>query len=365
MMNPPVNALSRPLAAALAEALSSTTAERIVLTGSGKFFVAGADIREIEQITRGEIAPDMSYLNELLNSIERGGRTVIMAINGSALGIGLELAMAGHYRILHESARVGLPEVKLGLIPGAGGTQRLPRLAGPSAALRLIESGEAISAAEALQLGIVDEVCGENLIERALTIQAGRRTDQLPCLPSRAWAAVQAACTSPDLQAGLAAEEVLFRQALIEPKARAMVYLFFAERETAKIPFLPRELSPAPPEEVEREMEFHASPNGRVLEIRYLPGITSPALLAGAIQLARKQGQIPVLCIGEGPWLGREDLNAQMARQLVADGRVLRESDIDVLMVRGYGFAEELGGPLHAYSTTPSQTSDSLRDPLK
>lgn len=251
-MNPPVNALSRELAGALREAWQSVDAKRIVLTGSGKMFVAGADIREIERITRGELPPDLNYLNELLGMIEQSGKLVVMAMNGGALGIGLELAMAGHYRILNEAAKVGLPEVKLGLIPGAGGTQRLPRLAGAEATLEMCVGGEAISATRALELGIVDEVCVGNVVERALLIEAGRRTDQMNCAPYGEWErwrqvavqgeraplraiqAIRAATEAESFEAGLAREAELFVEALCDVEARAKVERFFAERQSRK-----------------------------------------------------------------------------------------------------------------------------------
>lgn len=233
-MNPPVNALSRGLCAALGEAWAEAEAdpgvERIVITGSGKMFVAGADLREIERITRGEIAPDMGYLNELLNAIEQGKTLVVMAMNGGALGIGLELAMAGHYRVLEAGAKVGLPEVKLGLIPGAGGTQRLPRLAGLEAAFRMCLSGEPVGAAEALELGIVDRVVEGDVVKAALSGGVGRKTCDLPCVGSgRVAEALIGALGGFD--EGLEVEARLFRKALVSEEAREKVGAFFAARK--------------------------------------------------------------------------------------------------------------------------------------
>jgi enoyl-CoA hydratase/carnithine racemase len=396
MMNPPVNALTRELVAALQEAWSGCDADRVVITGSGKMFVAGADIREIERITRREAPPDMSYLNELLNRIERSGKLVIMAMNGGALGIGLELAMAGHFRILKAGAMVGLPEVKLGLIPGAGGTQRLPRLVGAEAALRLCMTGEAIPAEAALECGLVDEVCAGDVVERALAVTTGNRTDQRACSsyadwdrwaamgsprqrsPQRAVAAIRAASEAVDFEHGLAEEARLFREALLDEQARAMVHLFFAERELGKVPFLDKAVVAAPIEGVKQvgdEIELEAggtcrlrcSPEefgGRVMEVRNTPD-TRPEVLAAALQYVRKQGKLAVVCMGEGEWLGRREMDSSVGLRLVAEGRALRASDLDVLMVRGYGYPEESGGPMHTYSMTPSQTSESLRDPLK
>jgi len=395
MMNPPVNALSRDLARAMQEAWSHLDADRIVITGSGKMFVAGADIREIERITKRELPPDMSYLNELLNRIESSGKLVVMAMNGGALGIGLELAMAGHYRIAASSSQLGLPEVKLGLIPGAGGTQRLPRLAGLEAAMRMCVTGEVIEANEALRLGIVDELAVGNVVERALQIEKGRRTDQILCSgiadagkwreiaaprqrsPLRVIEAICAAAASGSFEAGLAVESQQFREALLDSQARAMVHLFFAEREIGKVPMLAKHVAPASLEDVrvvDREIEIEAcgkcrlriSPteNGaRVMEVRYEAGM-KPETLAAALQYAKHQGKLAVVVQGN-QWIGKTDLDAATGTRYLAEGRVLRESDIDVLMVRGYGYPEELGGPMHAYSTTPSQISESLREPLK
>ena len=137
--NPPVNALSPGVAEGIVEAVraAQTDAEidAIIVTGAGRTFVAGADIKELGRIVAGE--RPMIDLNPLFNEIEDSAKTVIMALHGTALGGGLELALAGHYRIAYADTRLGQPEVKLGLIPGAGGTQRLPRLVGLEAALDL------------------------------------------------------------------------------------------------------------------------------------------------------------------------------------------------------------------------------------
>jgi enoyl-CoA hydratase/carnithine racemase len=360
MMNPPVNALSRALAEALREVFSNTVADRIILTGTGKLFVAGADIREIEKITKREIPPNMSYLNSLLNHIERSGKLVIMAMNGTALGIGLELAMAGHYRILHEKAVVGLPEVKLGLIPGAGGTQRLPRLADTDAALQICLTGASVDAKEALRLGIVDELCAGDVVARALAISSGRRTDQLPCSPGSGWpahtggqhsplraiSAIRAAAESTTFDEGLAEEQRLFEEALLDPQSRAMVYLFFAERDLSKIPFLPKDTlvsqgEPLCPMRTSPE-EFGA----KVVEVLWDDGM-KPEALAASLAHVKKQGKLAVICLG-GEWIGKTNMGTEEARRIVEEKRVLRASDLDVLLVRGFGYPEELGGPMHS-----------------
>ena len=368
MMNPPVNALSRALAEALREAIANVEADKIILTGTGKLFVAGADIREIEKITKREIAPDMSYLNSLLNQIECAGKLVIMAMNGTALGIGLELAMAGHYRILHEKSVVGLPEVKLGLIPGAGGTQRLPRLAGSDVALRMCVTGVTVDAQEALQLGIVDQLCQGDVVARALTITSGRRTDLLPCTASADWqsyatmaasnqhsplraiTAIRAAAESASFDEGLRQEARLFEEALLDRQSRAMVYLFFAERELLKIPFLPKDTVATEGEPMCRMRTSPAEFGARVVEVMWEEGMP-PTALAAALAHVKKLGKLAVICRG-GEWLGKSGMGPEEARRIVEEKRVLRASDLDVLLVRGFGFPEELGGPIHLSELT-------------
>ena len=235
MSNPPVNALTRQVAAELLEAWAAAEADaevtRIVISGVGKMFVAGADLREIERITLGELPPDMSYLNELLNAIEQGKTLVVMAINGGALGIGLELAMAGHYRVLEAGAKVGLPEVKLGLIPGAGGTQRLPRLVGIAAAIGMCVTGEAVGATEALDMGLVDRVVAGDVVGAALEVSEGRKTCELACGGSvGVIEAVLAAARAESFASGLAEETRLFNSALVSAEAREKVGAFFAAR---------------------------------------------------------------------------------------------------------------------------------------
>jgi enoyl-CoA hydratase/carnithine racemase len=388
IINPPVNALTRPVADALLAAFRAADTERVVITGSGKMFVAGADIRELQRITNGEIPPDINYLNELLSEIESSDRFVVMAINGGALGIGLELAMAGHYRVLAAGSQLGLPEVKLGLIPGAGGTQRLPRLAGLDRALRMIVTGAVLKAAEALEAGIVDEVADGDVVERALLAPRGRRTcdlaivgdcdwSQYPPLitpgqraPMHAIGAIRAAATAKDFAAGLASEREIFTAVLLDPQARAMIHLFFAEREVARVPWLPADAAAASFESYADDV-FHASgtclmrlsPTGLVYEIR-MTAETTPATLAAALAWVKAQRKLAVVTRA-GEWLGREQFDPRRGLAAVEAGEVARASDLDVLLVRGYGYPEHEGGPMFAYSITPIQSSASLREPLK
>src|SRR5689334_6860320 len=158
--NPPVNALSPGVPEGITACVRATNEDSqiraIVLIGAGQTFVAGADIREFGKIVSGE-RPRLSLL-PYLQSIEDSQKPVVVAIHGTAFGGGLETAMSGHYRLISPTAQVGQPEVKLGLIPGAGGTQRLPRLAGPVKAAEMCASGEPVNAQDALAAGIVDRI---------------------------------------------------------------------------------------------------------------------------------------------------------------------------------------------------------------
>jgi len=172
--NPPVNQLSKPFVEEMRDALISAYGDNevkaVILTGTDKNFIAGADITEIQQVKdRDFILPMVMENNRFLNSIEQGPKPVIAALNGNCLGGGLEIAMASHYRIAAKGIQVGQPEVQIGLIPGAGGTQRLPRLVGLPDALKMIGTGQAISSEEGLEKGCIDEVAPpESLLEKAL-----------------------------------------------------------------------------------------------------------------------------------------------------------------------------------------------------
>src|SRR4030043_669662 len=146
--NPPVNQLSKPFVEEMRDALVAAYGDNevkvVILTGTEKNFIAGADITEIQQVKdRDSIFPLVMENNRFLNSIEQGPKPVIAALNGNCLGGGLEIAMSCHYRIAAKGIQVGQPEVQIGLIPGAGGTQRLPRLVGLPARLPIVGNGQA------------------------------------------------------------------------------------------------------------------------------------------------------------------------------------------------------------------------------
>src|SRR6185312_13487625 len=271
--NPPVNALSpgvpEGIQAAVQSVASQSDVRAIVLIGAGQTFIAGADIREFGKIVSGE-RPRLSLL-PYLQTIEDSPKPVIVAIHGAALGGGLETAMSGHYRVIAPTAQVGQPEVKLGLIPGAGGTQRLPRLAGVAKAVEMCASGEPIKAQEALAVGIADRIIEGDLLEGALAFArevAGKlapktreRNEKLrdasPVIfsyardevkkrargmtaPLAAIDAVEAATRLP-FDEGCKREAELFNQCLYGPQSKALIHAFFGERTVAKIPGIPKD----------------------------------------------------------------------------------------------------------------------------
>jgi len=268
--NPPVNALSVPLLPALNHSIGSLEespeVKAIVLIGAGRTFIAGADIRGFQDMIEAGGSGDPG-LNPLFERIENCPKPVIAAIHGSALGGGLELAMACHYRVAVAGAQVGQPEVKLGLLPGAGGTQRLPRLAGIPEALAMCTTGAPRSASDALSLGILDQIIDGDLRAGAVTFardriaDGPRRTcairDKLVSIDAAVFNAARRDAAKRDrnqiapllvvesienatrlpFNEALAREAELFRQALFSPQAKALIRGFFGEREVARIPF--------------------------------------------------------------------------------------------------------------------------------
>lgn len=180
--NPPVNALSAPVRKGISAALSQALADpaiRVIIIRGNSTFSAGADITEFD---RPFVEPD---LQQIIEAIEASDKPVLAAVHGHALGGGLELALGCHYRIAAPASKLGLPEVLLGVLPGAGGTQRLPRLVGVEAALNMIVSGTPVSAAKAIDIGLVDRLSdddaslAEEAIAFARTLAAPRRTGDL------------------------------------------------------------------------------------------------------------------------------------------------------------------------------------------
>jgi len=271
--NPPVNALSPDvidgLDAALDQASRDTSVRAIVVVGAGRTFIAGADIKGLEQLAWGSDsgAPEM---HELLQKLEDAPKPVVMAMHGTALGGGLEVAMAGHYRVAVPDALMGQPEVNLGIIPGAEGTQRLPRLVGLEKAIEMCVSGKPIKAADALSAGLIDRVIegdlatGASAFAREMAARSEshpktrERRDKLPsaqALPAMLAAgrelarktrrhleapvavvdALEAAATLPFEQGCTREREIFFTLAKSE-QAKALIHAFFAERGVAKVP---------------------------------------------------------------------------------------------------------------------------------
>ena len=269
--NPPVNALSQHVRQGLRDGVTQAIADAavgaIVITCAGRTFIAGADITEFGK------PPREPGLHEVLDLIESSPKPVVAAVHGTALGGGLEVTLACHYRVGVRTARFGLPEVKLGLLPGAGGTQRLPRVVGVEKALQMIVSGEPIGADAALNHGLIDAIVDGDLtaagvafaekilserrplkkirdLEDALAAARGKpevfadfrksvaRQTRGFRAPESCIKAVEAAVNLP-FDAGLRRERELFLELMASPESKAQRYFFFAEREAAKIPDVP------------------------------------------------------------------------------------------------------------------------------
>jgi 3-hydroxyacyl-CoA dehydrogenase len=281
--NPPVNALSQEVAdgvdAAVARAQADPAVRGLVIHGAGRTFVAGADINALEQLAwgTGGGAPDM---HDILARLEDGPKPLVMALHGTTLGGGLELAMAGHYRVAVADAQMGQPEVNLGIIPGAEGTQRLPRLVGVERAIEMCVIGKPIKAAEALSLGLIDRIVDGDLVSGAVEFAreaAGRgganpktraRADKLPAreaLPAMLAAgrelakktrrnleapravidAIEAAATLP-FDEGCVRERGIFNDCAKSEQCKALIHVFFSERGASKVPGISKDAPVAP-----------------------------------------------------------------------------------------------------------------------
>lgn len=274
--NPPVNALSpgvpEGIASSFQRAIADDSVEGIVLIGGGRTFIAGADIKEFAKIRSGQRG-DLN-VHALLGSIEDSTKPAVAAIHGTALGGGLEFAMAFHYRVAAPSAQLGQPEVKLGIIPGAGGTQRLPRLTGIEKAVEMCAFGDPLTAETALSYGLVDRVIEGDLLTGAIEFireviadgkppvktrdrneklgdqtsssifaaarEQAKKTRRSQIAPLAAIDAVEAA-TRVSFEEGCKQEAELFKQCLMSDQSKALIHLFFGEREVAKVPDVPKE----------------------------------------------------------------------------------------------------------------------------
>jgi len=275
--NPPVNALGaavrQGLVAAIEEAEGDEAIKAVVIRCEGQTFFAGADITEFGK------PPVMPWLPSVVDTIENCSKPVVAAIHGTALGGGLEVALGSHYRIAVRDAKFGVPEVKLGLLPGAGGTQRLPRVAGVPKALEMVTSGAMISAKDAHDVGLVDRLVDGELLQHAVALadevrdirplpKSSERDDKLqearanPQIfdefrkanarkfrgfeaPEANIKAVEAAVAKPYAE-GVIDERNLFMGLMAGTQSRAQQYFFFAERKAAKIENIPDDTKPRP-----------------------------------------------------------------------------------------------------------------------
>ena len=300
MNNPPVNAMSfaasAELVAAIDAAEADATVRAVVITGANGNFSGGADINDFST----EPGPDTKTARDVMAAVERSHKTYVAAIDGMALGGGMELALTCDYRIATEKSKLGLPEIKLGLLPGAGGTQRLPRLIGAQKALEVMLKGDMHKAEAAKELGILDEVVSGNVVDAAIAMLAkakepkrrvsARKPDlgikgmglfAVPFVVAQAHKMVPpennggfaahklidavAAGLELDFAHGLAREARLFEELVRSEPSAALRHIFFAERELSKIPGAP----PSEPLEIKKAGVVGAGTMGTGIAITF------------------------------------------------------------------------------------------------
>jgi len=320
--NPPVNALSQAVRLGIKTGVEKGIADKdilaMIIICEGRTFIAGADIREFGK-------PMMEpFLPAVVQYIEDSPKPMIAAIHGTALGGGLEIALGCHFRIAAPTAKVGLPEVKLGILPGAGGTQRLPRLVGPQAALDMIVSGNPIAAQKAQTIGIIDEIADGDLKAAALTFAKKVISEKRPIkkisslaakvdnpamfeeyaksiarkqrgflAPFQCIKAVQAAVELPFAE-GMKREREIFVELQASPQSKAQRHVFFAEREVARIPGLPAD-----------------QPTREIKSV----GVLGAGTMGGGIAMCFVNAGIPVVLLevkqefpGQGSWYHSQKL---------------------------------------------------------
>ena len=271
--NPPVNAISVGVRAAIIDGVAKLAQDPEIEVGvlacEGRTFMAGADITEFGK------PPLSPGLHDAINAVESSAKPIVAAIHGTAFGGGLEVALGCQYRVAIAGAKVGLPEVKLGLLPGAGGTQRLPRLIGIEAALGIIVSGDPVPATQAAKAGVIDKIIEGDLLEGALDYARGLAARKAPLrkvrdlkvdtgnipsgffdearkrvakekknlfAPQRIVDALEAAATLP-FDKGMARERELFLQCAQNSQSKALQHVFFAERKAANVPNLDKNVA--------------------------------------------------------------------------------------------------------------------------
>ena len=324
--NPPVNALSPGVPEGIGDAIDQIAkgpgVKAAVLIGGGKTFIAGADIKEFAKMTSGKTERGAGLL-PLLLKIENSTKPVVVAIHGNAFGGGLEIAMSGHYRVASPDAQVGQPEVKLGIIPGAAGTQRLPRLAGVEKAVEMCVEGKPVRAPDAMKYGIVDRLIEGDLLAGAIAFAreiaekpapktrerneklgtpeqnapifaAARETTRTKqrglIAPLAAIEAIEAATKLP-FEQGCEKERELFVKCLFSDQSKALIHVFFGEREVAKIPDVPKDTPLIPVNKA---------------------GVVGAGTMGGGIAMVFANAGIPVLLKdADQPALDRGMLNIQ------------------------------------------------------
>ena len=271
--NPPVNAIANGvpegLAAAVHEAQTDPAVNAIVIIGAGKTFIAGADLAEFAASGEGP------NLHAVLAAIEDSAKPTVVAVHGTALGGGVEIAMAAHYRVAVPDAQLGMPEVTIGVVPGAEGTQRLPRLVGVAKAVDMLMTAAPVKASEALQIGLIDRIIDGDLLTGAVAFaqemsarggphpktreisgklgtpesnaplfaagrEQARKLRRNQTAPLAVLEALEAATTLPFAE-GCAKERRLSDASLKSPQAQALIHAFFAERAVGKVPDVPKE----------------------------------------------------------------------------------------------------------------------------
>lgn len=344
--SPPVNALGHnvrvSIKAGIDQANAAAEVSAIVLACAGRTFCAGADISEFGR------EPDAPDLNEVLAAVEASPKPVVAALHGTALGGGLELALACSYRIAASSAKVGLPEVSLGLLPGAGGTQRTPRLIGAAKAIELIVGGKPIAAEKAMSIGLIDRVVGDSqlrseAVSLAASLEAGavKRVRDLPVdlspdqiseaaedyrrrspqmfvgrAPGTIIKAIEAAASLP-FDAGLSREHELFKELLVSDESAAQRYLFFAERMATKIAGVAN-IDPYP---IDRVAVVGAGTMGSGIAIAFLNAGFSVSLIdlnAEALAKARARIERTIRGLVEKGRISSDAADASVARLATA-----------------------------------------------
>jgi 3-hydroxyacyl-CoA dehydrogenase len=332
--NPPVNALSpavwTAIDAAIHRANADASADAIVLVGAGTTFIAGADIKIFDTLkTRDDSLARSATTHALLRRLEDSAKPLVAAIHGNALGGGMEVAMSCHFRVAARDAKVGQPEVLLGIIPGAGGTQRLPRLAGAQVALQMCTDGKPVPASKAQAAGMIDEIADvptnsantDALVQRAIAFAKEkaanvRRTREIPisseaaaqglaaCIAARAslaktarglrapYAVVDAieAGLQRGFDAGSVRERELFADCVVSTESKALRHLFFAERDVARVPDVPKD---TPTRDIKRAAVVGAGTMGGGIAMNYAnAGI--PVLLKEVDQAALDRGMATI-----------------------------------------------------------------------